>query len=181
MYMKKHNTFERGISTPVLIGLVAAGLLVIGGLVYVLQQGGFQGNSNEEEVPMEENGDSLAGEQEEQGVDTTGLIIEDIHVGEGQELIPGDVIRVHYEGTLEDGTKFDSSYDRGEPFELQIGVGQVISGWDVGLEGMKVGGKRKLTIPANLAYGDAGAGDIIPPGATLIFEVELLEIVEIKG
>lgn len=104
------------------------------------------------------------------------LKIEDIKVGDGEEVLSGDYITIHYLGTLTNGQKFDSSYDRGTPFKTRIGVGQVIDGWDMGVVGMKVGGKRKLTIPANLAYGDRGAGDIIPPGATLIFEVELLGI-----
>ncbi|OQR78832.1 peptidyl-prolyl cis-trans isomerase FKBP14-like [Tropilaelaps mercedesae] len=89
----------------------------------------------------------------------------------------GDQLSMHYTGTLEkDGSKFDSSLDRGEPFKFQLGVGQVIKGWDQGLEDMCVGEKRKLTIPASLGYGERGAGDRIPPGANLIFEVELLAI-----
>jgi len=104
------------------------------------------------------------------------LKIEDITIGTGSEVKTGDTVVMHYSGTLEDGTKFDSSYDRGEPFETQIGVGQVIKGWDEGVPGMKVGGKRKLTIPSELAYGERGAGNVIPPFATLIFEVELLQI-----
>ncbi|MBU1117842.1 FKBP-type peptidyl-prolyl cis-trans isomerase [Patescibacteria group bacterium] len=104
------------------------------------------------------------------------LIIEDITIGTGSEVKAGDTVVMHYSGTLEDGTKFDSSYDRGEPFETQIGVGQVIKGWDEGVPGMKVGGKRKLTIPSELAYSERGAGNVIPPFATLIFEVELLQI-----
>ena len=101
--------------------------------------------------------------------------VEDIEVGKGEEVHSGDFITIHYNGTLENGTKFDSSYDRGRPFKTRIGVGEVIAGWDMGVQGMKVGGKRKLTIPAALAYGDQGIG-IIPPGATLIFEVELVSI-----
>ncbi len=104
------------------------------------------------------------------------LKIETMEQGQGQEVKRGDFITVHYTGYLEDGTKFDSSVDRGQPFELQIGVGQVIQGWDQGIIGMKVGEKRKLTIPPELGYGSAGAGGVIPPNATLIFEVELLEI-----
>lgn len=104
------------------------------------------------------------------------LKIEDEKVGTGSAVKSGDTIVVNYKGTLLDGTKFDSSYDRGQPFETQIGVGQVIKGWDVGIIGMKVGGKRKLTIPSNLAYGEQGAGGAIPPNAPLIFEIELLSI-----
>lgn len=104
------------------------------------------------------------------------LITEDLKVGEGKEAKSGDSVVMHYKGTLIDGTKFDSSYDRGEPFTTQIGVGQVIKGWDLGVPGMKIGGKRKLTIPPDLAYGERGAGAVIGPNATLIFEVELLDI-----
>lgn len=104
------------------------------------------------------------------------LKIEDIKIGTGPEVKSGDTVTIHYSGTLEDGTKFDSSYDRKTPFETQIGVGQVIKGWDEGVPGMKVGGKRKLTIPPELGYGSSGAGDVIPPNATLIFEVELVSI-----
>jgi len=101
--------------------------------------------------------------------------IEDTLVGTGAEVESGDTVVMHYKGTLEDGTQFDSSYDRGEPFETQIGVGKVIQGWDQGVPGMKVGGKRKLTIPSELGYGEQGQGSI-PPNSTLIFEVELLEV-----
>lgn len=101
--------------------------------------------------------------------------IEDLKTGEGEEARSGDYVLMHYVGTLKDGTKFDSSYDRGAPFKTRIGVGQVIDGWDMGIPGMKVGGKRKLIIPAKLAYGDEGIGQI-PGGATLIFEVELISI-----
>lgn len=103
------------------------------------------------------------------------LVIEDLSEGEGEAVESGDTVVMHYRGTLTDGTVFDSSYDRGEPFETQIGVGQVIEGWDKGVVGMKVGGKRKLTIPSEMGYGAQGAGTI-PPNATLIFELELLEI-----
>lgn len=105
-----------------------------------------------------------------------GLKIEDIKVGTGKEVKSGDTIKINYLGTLENGQKFDSSYDRKEPFETQIGVGQVIKGWDLGVIGMKVGGKRKLTIPSELGYGSRGAGNVIPPNATLIFELELLDV-----
>lgn len=106
------------------------------------------------------------------------LIIEDIEEGTGQDVVEsGDDIVIHYRGTLQDGTVFDSSYDRGEPFQTQIGVGQVIQGWDEGVIGMKAGGKRKLTIPPHMAYGEQGVGSI-PPNSTLIFEVELVEILK---
>lgn len=105
----------------------------------------------------------------------TKFNIEDIKIGEGVEVSGGDYMTIHYRGTLEDGTVFDSSYERGAPFKTRIGVGQVIEGWDMGVPGMKVGGKRKLTIPAALAYGDREIGSI-PAGSTLIFEVELIRI-----
>jgi len=107
---------------------------------------------------------------------SNGLQIENLEVGQGTAVKSGDRISIHYLGTLTDGTKFDSSYDRSQPFETQIGVGQVIQGWDLGVVGMKVGGKRRLTIPPALGYGERGAGAVIPPNATLIFEVELVGI-----
>ncbi|MFH1633905.1 MAG: FKBP-type peptidyl-prolyl cis-trans isomerase [Chloroflexota bacterium] len=107
---------------------------------------------------------------------SSGLQYKDLVVGDGQEAKAGDTVSVHYTGWLEDGTKFDSSVDRDQPFEFQLGVGRVIQGWDEGVAGMKVGGQRKLTIPPELGYGASGAGGVIPPNATLIFEVELLEI-----
>ena len=106
----------------------------------------------------------------------TNLKIEDIKVGTSEEAVPGKRVSVNYLGTLVDGTKFDSSYDRGVPFSFNLGAGEVISGWDQGVVGMKVGGKRKLTIPPELGYGSAGAGEVIPPNATLIFEIELLKV-----
>jgi peptidylprolyl isomerase len=104
-----------------------------------------------------------------------GLKILDEKLGEGAQVKSGDTVTVNYVGTLENGTKFDSSYDRNAPFTTQIGVGQVIKGWDEGIVGMQVGGKRKLIIPASLGYGSQGAGSI-PPNSTLIFEVELMAI-----
>jgi peptidylprolyl isomerase len=106
----------------------------------------------------------------------SGLSYADLVVGNGPAPVPGKMVKVHYTGWLENGTKFDSSVDRGEPFEFTIGAGQVIPGWDEGVMSMKVGGKRKLVIPSQLGYGTAGAGGVIPPNATLVFEVELLEV-----
>ncbi len=104
------------------------------------------------------------------------LKIEDIKIGKGKEAKRGNNVKVHYTGWLKDGKKFDSSYDRGTPFEFKLGRGEVIQGWDRGVVGMKEGGKRKLTIPPELGYGSRGAGNVIPPNATLIFEVELLGV-----
>jgi FKBP-type peptidyl-prolyl cis-trans isomerase len=102
------------------------------------------------------------------------LIIEDILVGTGSEAIAGNTVTVHYTGWLTNGTKFDSSKDRNDPFVFPLGAGHVIRGWDQGVAGMKAGGKRKLTIPPEMGYGERGAGGVIPPNATLVFEVELL-------
>ena len=104
------------------------------------------------------------------------LQIEDVKVGTGREAKTGDTVRVHYTGTLMSGKKFDSSLDRGQPFSFPVGQGRVIKGWDEGVATMKVGGKRILLIPPDLGYGARGAGSAIPPNATLIFEVDLLEI-----
>jgi FKBP-type peptidyl-prolyl cis-trans isomerase FkpA len=126
---------------------------------------------------------SAAGFSAELGIDTaamtktpTGLQIQDVKVGQGAEAKPGSTAVVHYTGWLTDGKKFDSSRDRGTPFDFQLGAGQVIAGWDQGVAGMKVGGQRKLVIPADLGYGAAGAPPVIPPGATLVFDVELLDV-----
>ena len=105
-----------------------------------------------------------------------GLQVEDIQIGTGDEAVSGKQVSVHYTGWLTSGTKFDSSVDRGRPFDFQLGGGMVIQGWDQGVVGMKVGGKRKLTIAPELGYGARGAAGVIPPNATLVFEVELLVV-----
>ena len=104
------------------------------------------------------------------------LIIEDLVVGSGDTARAGQSVSVHYTGWLTNGQKFDSSVDRNDPFEFKLGMGQVIPGWDQGVAGIQVSGKRKLTIPPEMAYGSRGAGGVIPPNATLVFEVELLAI-----
>jgi peptidylprolyl isomerase len=106
----------------------------------------------------------------------SGLQYVDLVVGSGASPKAGQTVTVHYTGTLTNGNKFDSSRDRGQPFQFQIGVGQVIRGWDEGVMTMKVGGRRKLVIPPELGYGDRGAGGVIPPKATLVFDVELLGV-----
>ena len=106
----------------------------------------------------------------------SGLIVEDINIGDGAAAAAGQKVTVHYTGWLTNGTKFDSSRDRNDPFVFPLGGGRVIKGWDEGVLGMKVGGKRKLTIPPALGYGARGAGSVIPPNATLVFEVELLGV-----
>jgi peptidylprolyl isomerase len=117
-------------------------------------------------------------EVDEQDYTTTesGLQYVDIEEGDGEEVGEGDEVTVHYTGWLEDGTRFDSSYNRGQPLTMVVGSGQVIPGWDEGLVGMKAGGKRQLRIPPDLGYGEEGAGEIIPPDATLIFDIELQSI-----
>ena len=106
----------------------------------------------------------------------SGLQYEDLVVGTGAEAKAGMQVTAHYHGTLPDGKVFDSSVTRGQPFGFRLGGGQVIKGWDEGIAGMKVGGKRRLTIPPALGYGERGAGGVIPPNATLIFDVDLLDV-----
>jgi FKBP-type peptidyl-prolyl cis-trans isomerase FkpA len=107
---------------------------------------------------------------------SSGLIKEDLVIGRGETAALGNDVVVHYVGRMADGKQFDSSVSRRDPLDFSLGAGDVIRGWDEGIQGMKVGGKRRLTIPPELAYGDKGCGGVIPPAATLVFEVELLEV-----
>ena len=120
-------------------------------------------------------GDLTVDEKAPSSVNVNGMTITDTVVGTGEEAVAGKIITVHYTGTLTDGTKFDSSIDRGEPFRFILGAGQVIQGWEQGCAGRKVGGKRSRVIPANMAYGDRAIG-AIPAGSTLLFDVELLAV-----
>jgi FKBP-type peptidyl-prolyl cis-trans isomerase len=155
----------------IVIALLVLTVLILGSY-YFLKKTPTQVNQNMN-LPQEEKQDINQASPSAQN--QTDLKIEDLKIGQGQEIKKGDTAQVHYLGTLTNGQKFDSSYDRNQPFEFQVGAGQVITGWDQGLLGMKIGGKRKLTIPPDLGYGNQAAGSI-PPGSTLIFEIELIAI-----
>jgi FKBP-type peptidyl-prolyl cis-trans isomerase len=158
--------------------------LVVAALVSAIALGGCGGGGGSTETPQDgaqQEGtqpepEATEGEATEDAGAVTELKIEDTKKGTGAEAKKGDTVVVHYTGYLTDGTKFDSSKDANVPFDFVLGAGEVIPGWDEGVQGMKVGGVRKLTIPPAMAYGEAGAGGVIPPNATLVFEVELLEV-----
>ncbi len=162
--------------------LIIIAVIAIVGFYFLLQNS--QNNENEnQEINSSKNSEQQEANSEEENKEENKevekknqeLEIEVLKEGTGEEAKNNDKVTVHYTGTLENGTKFDSSLDRGDPFVFTLGVGDVIKGWDQGVLGMKVGEKRKLTIPSELGYGSRGAG-LIPPNATLIFEVELLEV-----
>jgi peptidylprolyl isomerase len=142
------------------IGLAIIGVLLFALIAFLVYRSVIQPGQNNKPASQSE----------------TGLQMEEIKTGDGPAAKAGDIVVVHYVGRLTDGTKFDSSYDRNQPFTFTLGANQVIKGWDEGIVGMKVGGKRKLIIPPALAYGSQGAGSAIPPDSTLVFEVELQEI-----
>ena len=165
--------------------LIIIAVIAIVGFYFLFQNSQNKNNENEkQEINSSENSEqqeadsSLENEEEsekEVKKKNQELEIEILKEGTGEEAKNNNKVTVHYTGTLENGIKFDSSLDRGDPFVFTLGIGQVIKGWDQGVLGMKVGEKRKLTIPSELGYGSRGAG-LIPPNATLIFEVELLEV-----
>ena len=151
-----------------LVIIIVIAVMLVAGLYFM-----FDYRSKSKEAPAGTDTNIIMNTQ---GPEAAGLKIETLKEGSGNGAKTGDKITVHYIGTLTDGRKFDSSVDRGQPFSFQLGAGQVISGWDNGLVGIKVGEKRHLTISPELGYGAEGAGGVIPPNATLIFEVEMLKI-----
>lgn len=147
---------------------IGAGVLIVFvvGAGLLLRQNDLKGGEKVEENTSTNN---------QPTANVSGLKIEDLTVGTGAEAVAGKTVTVNYVGTLTDGTKFDSSYDRNQPFKFSLGAGQVIAGWDEGVAGLKVGGKRRLTIPPELGYGNQATGSI-PANSTLVFEVELLGV-----
>lgn len=153
--------------------LLSIGVVIIaGGILYYVFSANFS-SEDKDLLKLQTQEDQLIPPTMAQSDE---LKIEEIVVGTGAEAATGSTVSVHYTGTLLDGKKFDSSLDRGEPFSFTIGQRQVIQGWEQGIPGMKVGGKRKLIIPPELAYGDRAVGNVIPANSTLVFEVELLSV-----
>lgn len=145
--------------------------LIIASVLLVVVVGGIWFFSSRQEPAAISSGNS-----DSTSYDIQGMKIETLTQGSGPTAKAGDTVTVNYVGTLQDGTKFDSSVDRGQPFEFTLGLNSVIQGWELGVAGMNVGEKRRLTIPPELAYGSQGAGGIIPPNATLVFEIDMLGI-----
>ena len=133
-----------------------------------------EGSTPEEAADLDSDGESVDNVR----ITASGLKIVETTIGTGAEAVTGSAVQVHYDGRLENGKEFDSSRKRGQPFQFRLGAGMVIKGWDEGIAGMKEGGKRQLVIPPELGYGKRGAGGVIPPNATLVFDVELLRVVQ---
>jgi len=158
------------------VGLVVVALIPLSGCSSTPEEAAQESPQGSTQPEQQSAQEATPTESPSQTGDVTELKVEDLVVGKGAVAKSGNTVTVHYTGWLTDGTKFDSSVDSGQPFEFPLGQGQVIQGWDQGVAGMKVGGKRKLTIPPSLGYGEQGAGGVIPPNATLVFEVELLAV-----
>jgi len=154
--------------TSIIILAIVLILIVVG--VYFLWQGNYKSSGAALSQSLNQN------QQTSASYNIQGMKVEILQQGSGTVAKSGDTVTVNYVGTLQDGTKFDSSIDRGQPFQFTLGQNSVIQGWELGVAGMKVGEKRRLTIPPELGYGSAGAGGVIPPNATLIFEIDLLSI-----
>ena len=169
------------LKTPKLLMILLA-LLIAAGAVACGEDdsddGSDPGSQPSAEASDEPDAAGTATCYEEEETTDSGLKIKDSVCGDGDVAEAGKLVTVHYVGTLEDGTQFDSSRDRGQPFEFLLGGGMVIQGWDEGVEGMAVGGIRTLTIPPELGYGAEGAADVIPPNSTLTFEIELMKVAE---
>jgi FKBP-type peptidyl-prolyl cis-trans isomerase FkpA len=164
------------------------GIMIASALTLVVAAAACTKNSDESASTNSSGGSNMAANQNQGSTagnapaaaptysDVKELKIEDLKAGTGAEATPGHMVTVNYTGWLTNGTKFDSSLDRNQPFQFKLGGGMVIKGWDQGVAGMKVGGKRRLIIPSQLGYGERGAGNVIPPNATLVFEVDLLDV-----
>lgn len=156
-------------SKELIISIIIS-LVLVGGLVYFIRYTAMHSNQ------------ALNTEANQPGTEqpSSGLVVEDVTIGNGDAAKPGDTLTVNDVGTLGDGTQFDSSYDRGTPFSFTLGAGKVIRGWDEGMVGMRIGGKRNLTIPPELGYGSRGSPPLIPPDSTLKFTVELVNLEHLK-
>jgi FKBP-type peptidyl-prolyl cis-trans isomerase len=175
MVRSASSSGRRGTRRGGLYVCLAATVLVVVALTAACSSGSDDATQSATPVASTTPPSASPSVQSSGAADVTELQVEDVVVGTGKTAKPGDQVTVHYTGWLTDGTKFDSSVDRGEPFTFGLGNGEVISGWDEGVAGMKVGGTRKLTIPPDMAYGSTGQGPI-PPDATLVFEVKLLKV-----
>ncbi len=162
--------------TQIIVLATAIVLLIVGFFIFYNKNENNTGTTKQDETMDLKLNNQKMNDIDKLITSKQGVEIEILKEGTGAIAKKGDTVSVHYVGVLENGTKFDSSVDRGTPFEFSLGAGQVIPGWDIGVEGMKIGEARKLTIPSELAYGPSGAGNVIPPNATLIFEVQLLGI-----